>query len=110
MRVLIVNASEKTGGAAIAALRLKEALINHGVKARMLVRKKEDDNLSVVGLKGQFRQRLNFLCERLMIWKNNGYRREGLFDIDTGWLGTDITSLPEFQEAVFILLMRRRPP
>ena len=28
MRVLIVNASEKTGGAAIAALRLKEALIN----------------------------------------------------------------------------------
>ncbi len=104
MRVLIVNASEKTGGAAIAASRLKEALINHGVKAKMLVRKKEDDNLSVVGLKGQFRQRLNFLCERLMIWKNNGYRREGLFDIDTGWLGTDITSLPEFQEADIIHL------
>lgn len=104
MRVLIVNASEKTGGAAIAASRLKDVLINHGVKAKMLVRKKESENLSVVGLKGQIRQHFNFLCERLMIWKSNGYRREGLFDIDTGWLGSDITSLPEFQEADIVHL------
>ena len=38
MRVLIVNTSERTGGAAVAANRLMEALNNHGVKARMLVR------------------------------------------------------------------------
>ena len=37
MRVLIVNTSERTGGAAIAASRLTEALINNGVQAKMLV-------------------------------------------------------------------------
>lgn len=43
MRVLIVNTSEKTGGAAVAANRLMEALKNNGVKAKMLVRDKETD-------------------------------------------------------------------
>ena len=37
MRVLIVNTSEKTGGAAVAANRLMDALNNNGVKAKMLV-------------------------------------------------------------------------
>ena len=46
MRVLIVNTSERTGGAAIAASRLKDALIDNGVKAKMLVRTKESDNVS----------------------------------------------------------------
>ena len=41
MRVLIVNTSERTGGAAVAASRLMEALNNNGVKAKMLVRDKE---------------------------------------------------------------------
>ena len=38
MRVLIVNTSEKAGGAAVAANRLMDALNNNGVKAKMLVR------------------------------------------------------------------------
>ena len=38
MRVLIINTSQKTGGAALAANRLKDALNNNGVEARMLVR------------------------------------------------------------------------
>lgn len=50
MRVLIVNTSEKTGGAAVAANRLMEALNNNGVKAKMLVRDKETENITVVGL------------------------------------------------------------
>ena len=40
MRVLIVNTSEQTGGAAVAANRLMDALNNNGVKAKMLVRDK----------------------------------------------------------------------
>ena len=51
MRVLILNTSEKTGGAAVAANRLMEALNNNGVKAKMLVRDKETDQITVVGLK-----------------------------------------------------------
>ena len=41
MRVLIINTSERTGGAAVAAHRLMDALNNNGVKAKMLVRDKE---------------------------------------------------------------------
>jgi glycosyltransferase involved in cell wall biosynthesis len=99
MRVLIVNTSEKTGGAAIAASRLKDALINNGIKAKMLVRKKETDNLSVVGLRPSWHLRYNFLKERFNIWLTNGMKRQHLFDIDTATHGTDITSLPEFKEA-----------
>ncbi|MFA6820359.1 MAG: glycosyltransferase family 4 protein [Bacteroidaceae bacterium] len=104
MRVLIVNTFEKTGGAAIAASRLKEALINNGIKAKMLVRLKETDSLSVVGLKETWMQKFNFVYERFLIWKTNHFSREHLFDIDTAVRGTDITSLPEFKEADVIHL------
>ena len=50
MKVLIVNTSEKTGGAAIAASRLTEALINNGVSAKMLVMEKESDNIFVASI------------------------------------------------------------
>ena len=40
MKILIVNKSEGTGGAAGAANRLMKALINNCVKAKMLVREK----------------------------------------------------------------------
>ncbi len=50
MRVLIVNTSEKAGGAAVAANRLMDALNNNGVKAKMLVRDKVTDDITVVGL------------------------------------------------------------
>ena len=52
MRVLIVNTSERTGGAAVAASRLMEALNNNGVKAKMLVRDKETDRLTVAAVPG----------------------------------------------------------
>ena len=51
MRVLIINTSERIGGAAIAAGRLMESLKNNGIKAKMLVRDKQTDQISVVGLK-----------------------------------------------------------
>ena len=51
MRVLIINTSERIGGAAIAANRLMEALKNNGIKTKMLVRDKQTDQISVVELK-----------------------------------------------------------
>ena len=54
MRILIVNTSERTGGAAVAANRLMEALKNNGVKAKMLVVNKTSDQLTVVGLSHQW--------------------------------------------------------
>ena len=56
MRVLIINTSERIGGAAIAAGRLMESLKNNGIKAKMLVRDKQTDQISVVGLKRSWLQ------------------------------------------------------
>ena len=50
MRVLIVNTSDRSGGAAVAANRLMMALNNNGVKAKMLVRDKLSDSLTVIAL------------------------------------------------------------
>ena len=38
------------GGPAVAASRLMESLKNNGIKAKMLVRDKQTDQISVVGL------------------------------------------------------------
>lgn len=99
MRVLIVNTSERTGGAAVAAYRLMEALNGNGVKVKMLVRDKQTDNPCVVEHPQQRRLRWAFVWERLLIWLRLGLRRRHLFDVDTGFCGADITRLPEFQEA-----------
>lgn len=104
MRVLIVNTSERAGGAAVAASRLLEALNNNGVKAKMLVRDKQTDNLCVVQHPQQRRLRWAFLWERIVIWIRLYLRRKRLFEIDIANCGADITRLPEFQEANVIHL------
>ena len=99
MKVLIVNTSERTGGAAVAASRLMEALNNNGVKAKMLVRDKQTDAVTVAALPGRWRQQWNFLWERwCLLWHLRGQRRY-LFKLDMGNAGSDITRLPEFKEA-----------
>lgn len=104
MKVLIINTSERTGGAAVAANRLMDALNNHGVKAKMLVRDKETTNLSVCALPKTWRLRWYFLWERLCIWLHLHLKRDHLFDIDIANCGTDVTCLPEFQKADIIHL------
>lgn len=104
MRVLIVNTSERTGGAAVASNRLMDALNNNGVKAKMLVMDKETDNITVVGIKGKFGKRLHFLWERWCIYCHLHFRREHLFEVDIANAGSDITQLPEFKEADVIHL------
>ncbi|MBQ8866624.1 MAG: glycosyltransferase [Bacteroidaceae bacterium] len=104
MRVLIVNTSECTGGAAVAANRLTEALNNHGVKAKMLVRDKQTDSITTASLPPSWRLRWNFLWERFVIWWKNGLRRKNLFAVSIANSGTDITRLPEFREADIIHL------
>lgn len=104
MRVLIVNTSEKSGGAAVAARRLMEALNNNGVKARMLVRDKQTDDINVVGLGHGVRRQWHFLWERWRIFCSLHFSRTHLFELDTACSGNDITSLREFKEADVIHL------
>lgn len=104
MRVLIVNTSDKTGGAAVAANRLKDALNNNGVKAKMLVRDKITDDVTVVGLAQGVRTKWNLLWERWCVFWHLRLSRKHLFEIDIANIGTDITKLREFQEADIIHL------
>ena len=104
MRILIVSTSEKTGGAALAANRLMEALKNNGEKAMMLVRDKETEQISVAALLSSWRLRWHFLWERWCVFGHLRFRREHLFDIDIANSGNDITRTREFQEADIIHL------
>ena len=105
MRVLIVNTSEHTGGAAIAAARLREALGNNGVKATMLVNHKETETITVAETpRSRTRAKLDFLLERIAVWKANRFRRHRLFEADAATYGTDITSLKEFRQADIVHL------
>ncbi len=104
MRVLHINTSERTGGAAIAAYRLMEALKNNGIKAKMLVRDKQTDQMTVVQLKKSWWKIWQFVWERIVIWKANHFKKRNLFAVDIANTGTDISLLPEFVQADVIHL------
>ena len=114
MRILIVSTSERTGGAAVAACRLMEALNNNGVKAKMLVRDREEitpkdgkpvqERITVASLPHSLWLRWHFLWERFVIFFHSRFSREHLFEIDLANTGSDITRLPEFLEADVIHL------
>lgn len=104
MRVLIVNTAERTGGAAIAANRLLHALNHNGVEARMLVRDRKTDASEVVNIPQSWRLKAKFVWERGVIWLANGLSKKGIFQVDIANTGTDITRMPEFQQADVIHL------
>ena len=104
MRVLIINTSERTGGAAIAANRLMDALRNNGIQAKMLVRDKQTNQVTVIGLKKSWWKVWQFLWERIVIWKANHFKQHNLFEADIANTGTNITTLPEFTQAEVVHL------
>ena len=104
MRVLIINTSERVGGAAIAANRLMEALKKNGVKVKMLVRDKQTDHLTVLPVGHNWTQPFKFAWERLCIFIANCFSRKNLFQVDIANTGTDVTQLTEFQRADVIHL------
>ena len=104
MRVLLVNTSEQTGGAAIAAKRLMKSLHTVDVDAKMLVLHKESDLSQVMSIGKNWQKRYTFLWERLIIWINNLFSRKNLFTVSIANTGFNITKLPSFQEADIIHL------
>ena len=92
------------GGAAVAANRLKEALNNNGVKAKMLVRDKETDDITVVRVGGGWRSRFAFLWERWCLFWHLRFSKRHLFEVDIANSGHSITGLREFKEADIIHL------
>lgn len=104
MRVLLVNTSEYTGGASIAANRLMKALNRNGVEAEMLVRDRKSQNPRVVSLPASPFLKAKFLWERFCVMLSNRLSRENLFALDPATCGNDITRLPAFERADVIHL------
>lgn len=83
MKVVIINKSDTTGGAAVVSLRLMYALRKAGVDARMIVVEKLHDSPCVERAADERRMKVPFLAERLKIFLANGMDRSTLFRIDT---------------------------
>lgn len=92
------------GGAAIVSLRLVHALQEAGVDARMLVIDRQSDDALVGVMGGKWRNKWNFLAERLGVFLRNGMRRDTLFKIDTGSHGINIASHPWVKDADVVCL------
>lgn len=108
MRVLLVNTSDKIGGAAVAASRLMHALQGEGVDVKMLVRDRVEQSADIISLQtGLFASQKAFMrkaLERLTLLPSLNWKRDNLWAIDNGACGYDITKLKEFQEADVIHL------
>ena len=98
MKVLLISTSEKAGGAAIAASRLRDALNAHGIEAKMLVRGMGQQKSS------RWKAKCAFVWERAVIWLRNGMSMKNLWRVDIANAGVDITRAPEFREADIIHL------
>ncbi len=106
MKVVIVNTSERTGGAAVAANRLMKALRKSGIDASMLVRDKQSDDENVISVNTSWVKRkinfIRFVWERIVIFINNGFDRKNLFAVSIANTGTDISKLPIIKNADII--------
>ena len=100
MNVLLISTCERSGGGAIAAHRLMDALGKNGVKVKMIVRDKQSDNPSVV----KVGSKLPKLLERLAVLPRCGFRRSRLWQVDIANTGIDITRTTAYEEADIIHL------
>lgn len=104
MKIVIINKSDATGGAAIVSCRLMEALRAQGADARMLVAEKLTDSPFVELAASPRAIKKAFLKERLKIFVANGFNRSTLFKIDTAAEGLPLWRHPLVKEADAVLL------
>lgn len=104
LRVVIVNKSDRTGGAAVVSRRLMEALRAESVDARMLVVEKLSGSEYVETVEMPVRYKTAFLSERLEIYLNNGFDRRDLFKVDTALYGLPLYRHPLIRQADVVCL------
>lgn len=104
MKVVLINKSDSTGGAAVVTYRLMEALRSAGIDARMLVTEKLTDSPYVETVASKDMIMRSFLVERLKIFMKNGFDRSTLFKIDTASDGLPLHRHPLVKEADVVCL------
>lgn len=92
MKIVIINTSERTGGAAVAAGRLGKALKQAGIQVDKLV------------LKDTWLNRFRFYWERLIIFLYNHLNRKNLFAVSIANTGTDLSGYPSVRDADIVHL------
>ena len=108
MKILFLNTSDRTGGAAIAASRLRQALIKEGVDVSFLVKeKRSNDGNTFSCINTQLDRIISiffFIWERVVIFLNNKLKRASLFKVSLANTGFDISKHPLVKEADIIHL------
>ena len=104
LKIVIINKSDSTGGAAVVSRRLMEALRKEGADARMLVAENLTDSPYIEPAAPPLQIKVKFLSERLKIFLANGFNRNTLFKIDTAAEGLPLWRNPLVVEADAILL------
>ena len=106
MKVILLNTSERIGGAAIVANRLMKALISNGFEVNTLVLNKQTDDEKVISIQSSFVKRqlakIFFIWERFIIFIHNGFCKENLFAVSIANTGSDISKHPLIREADII--------
>ena len=106
MNILILNTSERTGGAAIAATRLMKALIGNGINVQILVLNKQTSDKNIFSIQSSLIKRklaqFNFFWERWVIFVHNRFSRKNLFKISIANTGFDISGHPLVKSADII--------
>lgn len=104
LKVVIVNRSDSTGGAAVVSYRLMNAMRSIGADARMVVCEKLTESPYVSVAAPKWRIKLSFLYERLKIFIATKFNRATLFKIDTASSGLPLYRHPWVKEADVICL------
>lgn len=104
MKVVIINKSDLTGGAAVMSFQLMNALRACGVDARMLVVEKRSDSRWVERAAGKIRTFIPFVAERLKIFLANGMNYSDVFKVDSASDGLPLWRNPLVREADVICI------
>lgn len=107
MKILLINKSDKTGGAAVACKRLHNALNKSNIEAKLLVEEKKTQDKKVINLsKNSARKKLNFIrfiAERLYFLPHE-VSKDQRFAFSPAIAGQNIHNHPAFLKADIIHL------
>jgi len=104
MRVVIINKSDSTGGAAVVSRRLGEALRAEGAQVDMIVCEKLTGLDWIHLAASKRRMMIPFLAERVRIWIAEGLRRKNLFKVDAATDGLPLWRHPLVKRADVVCL------
>ena len=104
MKVVLINKSDQTGGAAVVTKRLMEALRQEGIDARMIVVERLTDSPHIGSATSKWMAQVPFIAERLRIFLANGFNRTDLFKVDIASDGLALWRHPWIKEADIVCL------